>query len=304
MTLAESLAVAAGIVFEILLLWEGSQRRQDTRREDTRREDRAAPAPSILGRFTAGEFSRLQVYAFLFVLVAWALIGLSSLLKIGLPLAVGEVVYNLGGTAWFGFLFVFGLVWPRLMPRVNEQTILITNLVILPGFIASQGVNLWLAALALPTLGMLLLIAFPRALQPVLKALMYLWYLVCLLIATVLSNFDVLITSRSLSLVDTFILGQSSTFLLLNALFLVRFFLMLSALVLPGNRRYLTETMPQLFSDEQVSTLRLLALVGIGIAVVAVNQFTGLAAPATLTNLLILLAVHGMERPQVERRVF
>jgi hypothetical protein len=283
MTLAETLAITTGIVFEVLLLLEGAQARQKT-----------SQPHGIVMPF----LSRLQEWTLIFLIGAWILIWNVSVFPFQ---PSPEIIDSLSGMvmfAAFSFLFVFGLVDPRMLPRVNEQSILVTNLVILPALPGWFEQNLWLTALVLlPTVALAVLVAFPRILPPTLKAFVYFWYLGCLLVVTMQSNFDLLFTSNTtMNLFDQFIAGQSGLFLLLNALFLVRFFLMLSALVLPANRHYIPAAMPQLFNDEQISTRTFFLLVGLVLSVLIANHLTGLAAPATLTNLLILVTIHGLDR--------
>ncbi len=286
MDLAANLAIAAGIVVEILLLWETS--------------DRQKGAQTASGAFAPG-LSRLQEIIALVLLVFWLLIGLAEYFKPPLSPAMLNLIQNAIMGPSFFFLFVYGMVIPKLLPRVNEQTIVLVNLVALYSlWSAAQLDALWLVALLIPSLGVLLMALSARPLHPYLKSLLYLWYLACLLLMAYQNNYAMFFKPASeleMTPFDYFVGGAAGIFLLLHSLFLVRFFLMLTALILPHNRRLITLTMPQLFDDQQIPRPRFLVFLALFVAIIAANQLTGFAPSASLLNVLILLAVHFMERP-------
>jgi hypothetical protein len=99
-----------------------------------------------------------------------------------------------------------------------------------------------------------------------------------------------------LTSLDYFIGGTTGIFLLLHSIFLVRFFLMLSANLLPQNRYLIAQAMPQLFSDEQMPRYEFLGLLLLVVIILLLNRQLGLAPNLNLSSLLILLVVHFMDR--------
>jgi hypothetical protein len=95
---------------------------------------------------------------------------------------------------------------------------------------------------------------------------------------------------------DYFIAGAAGIFLLLHSIFLVRFFLMLTANILPKNRYLIQLTMPQLFSDEQMPRYKFLVILLLIVIVLWANRQFGFVPDLSLSSLLILFAVHFMDR--------
>jgi len=286
MDLASNLAIAAGIIVEILLLWETSDRQKKNQ-----------PAPGFL----SSGLSRLQEVIGLVLLVSWGVIALADYFDPPLSLGALSALQSYIMLPSFMFLFVFGMVSPKLLPRVNEQTIVVVSLVALYGlFSLTQLEWFWLAALLLPALGVFVMALTTRVIHPYLKSLLYFWYLICLFIMVLQSNFEMFIRPASeleLTLFDHFIGGAAGIFLLLHSIFLVRFFLMLTALILPSNRYLMTLAMPQLFDDQQIPRLKFLGILALFGVILAFNHWSGLVASVSMLNILILLAVHFLERP-------
>ncbi len=282
MTFSMLVALLAGILVEILLLWEKST------------HDQAGGQAGIVPRRS----SPIQLWIGLVTLVAFLLVAVSEALALQLPAvwlgAISDAILFLS----FSFLFVYGLVIPRLMPRVNEQAILAVNLITLLNLLTVPDLHpIILAGFAIPGL-VLLFLGFTRHnLPPLLKSLVYFWYLLCLLALTLQNNFSVFL-ANDLQPANPFqyaIAGAAGIFLLLHALFLARFFLMLSALILPCNRHYIYQVMPRLFSDEQMPLGKFLLVLAFAGLAFGVNAYFGFAElPAA--NLLILFVVHFMDR--------
>lgn len=286
MDLASNLAIAAGIIVEILLLWETSVRQKNV-----------SHAPGAL----APRLSRLQEVIGLVLLVSWGVIALADYFDPPLSLGALGALQSYIMLFSFAFLFAFGMVSPKLLPRINEQTIVVVSLVAFYGlFSLTQLEWVWLAALLLPALGVFGMALTTRVIHPYLKSLLYFWYLICLFIMALQSNFEMFIRPTSeleLTLFDNFIGGAAGIFLLLHSIFLVRFFLMLTALILPANRHLIVLAMPKLFDDMQIPRLKFLGLLALFGGIVTLNRLTGLLPSISALNLLILLAVHFMERP-------
>ncbi len=286
MELSMSLAIAAGILVEILLLWETSERQKNV-----------LSAPGILSR----RLSRWQEIIALTLAVSWALILLAEWWQPTLSLGVLGAIQGAIMFVSFSFLFVFGMVIPKLLPRINEQTIVTVTAIIAISLVRWDELEwyLWLALL-IPLAGMawqsLTTIVIPVAL----KSVLYFWYLVCLFLMAYQSNFDLFFKSASeleLTSIDYFIGGAAGIFLLLHSIFLVRFFLMLTALILPQNRYLLELAMPQLFSDEQISRTKFLVILLLAALLVWLNRQAGIVPDLSLASLLILFVVHFIDRP-------
>jgi hypothetical protein len=285
MNLAANLAIAAGIIIEILLLWETSDRQKNVQ-----------PAPGII----APGISRLQELIALTVLVSWTLIAVAEFFNPQLSLSTLGNIQSVIMLPAFMFLFVYGMVHPKLLPRVNEQTIVvITAIVLLSLFGQAELAWYWLAALTLPIVAIFLMVLTTFIMPPALKSLYYFWYLICLFAMAYQSNFDLFFNSASAdpqASFDYFIAGAAGIFLLLHSIFLVRFFLMLTANILPKNRYLIQLAMPQLFSDEQMPRYKFLVILLVVVAVLLLNRQFGFTPSFSLASLLILFVVHFMDR--------
>ncbi|MCX6067842.1 MAG: hypothetical protein NT121_19150 [Chloroflexi bacterium] len=285
MTLPFLIAIAAGVVVEILLLWESAGQQSTFK-----------PRAGLL----APQLSRSQEWIGLTLLVAGLLIIVFQSSGFDPGSTILDGISSVIMLAAFSFLFLFGMVIPRLMPRVSEQTVVLVNVLILQGILPSLAHNMiLLAILLIPSLLVLLLAFSDRVLLPILKSFVYLWYLICLLIMVSRNNFELFFSSDTANPstpLEYGIAGAAGIFLLLHAIFLVRFFLMLSALVLPHNRHFMVSVMPRLFSDEQMPRLRFLIVLGLAGLLLFINQHYGFVPQLALTNVLILAVVHLMER--------
>jgi hypothetical protein len=283
MTLAQIFALMAGIVLEILLLWEQS--------------NRARAKPALAGLLSP-RVSRLQELMVFFAGGAWLVILLTDLFFPQPNPIVADFLSNLTMGISFFFLFAFGMVMPTLMPRITEQTVITVTLVAGIGLYTSGNLpgGWMLSLLAIPTLGVLALAFTVRVIPTLLKSLFYFWYLICLLTITAQQNFDLFFSPSydAMAPLEYFIGGAAGIFLLLHAIFIVRFFLMLTAYIIPAHRTLMTVAMPQFFSDEQISLPRfLLVLTALAVLSLA-NQFYEFASPQVLTSLLALIATHGL----------
>lgn len=282
MSLAALLAVAFGILVEILLLWESADRQAH---------------PAAATKVTAQRMSRLQQGVVLVLLLAWLVIGLADRFASPLSVQAQSAVQQLILFFFFSFLFVFGLVLSHLLPRVNEQTVFIVSLLAFYAF-WSQGAltGLWLLLAFLPLTFVFWMAWTPRPLSTTRKSLLYGWYLLSLLGVALQNDFTVFF-QQSGSNLDYFVGGMTGTFLLLHSVFLVRFGLMLTALLLPANRHLIARAMPRLFDDRQMPRAQVLMVLAVFGGVLALNRLTGLLPSLALLNLLIWGAVHFWERP-------
>jgi len=279
MTLTATLAFAAGIVAEILFLWETAEAQ--------------SAAPRRPGGFAPG-LSRLQEA------IALSLAFFGALLILLQALALPEIGWLTSGLqnglmfVSFSFLFVFGMVHPKLLPRIDEQRIFLVNLAILAGL--WQGWGGWQMALLPPTALSLLAALRARPLPPFWKSALYLWYLLCLFLMAyqnALGMFFFNGEESGLTLWDYFLSGAAGLFLLLHSIFLVRFFLMFSANFLPANRGMVKAAMPQLMRESQMSPLLFSLLLAVFGGLMVYSTLQKEAPSLALLNLLILLAAHG-----------
>lgn len=285
MELAFNIALAAGIIVEILLLWETSNRQRNI---------------PLKPGFIASGVSRAQEAIALVVLVAWTLI---------LPLEFFKPQLGSGFINWMTetimvlaglFLFIAGLWYHKFLPRINEQTLVVVTAIVLLSLYGQVQLDwYWLAALSVPLIGIFILALTKHILHPALKSLFYFWYLMCLLVMAYLGAFDLLFnldTGYLETSFDHFIAGAAGLFFLLHCVFLVRFFLMLTANILPWNRYLITLAMPQLFGDEQMSRRRFVVILLVVLGILWANLQFGLVTDINLASLLILFVVHFMDR--------
>jgi hypothetical protein len=281
MSLSAFVALCLGMAVETLTLWEGP------------RPPRRGPA----GTPVVGP-ARLAI-AVLFV-VALALVGLFELTG----LAAHEVYMGQGviDSIFVGlglFLIYFGLVDPRLLPRIDEAAALGVHTTVVLGVAmnTTPAGPAWPYALMLtpPTLGLLYAALTRRPLGTVAQAMVYLWYLGCLFALALQQDFSALAepVSVPLPLTEAFVIGASGVFLLLHSLFLLRFCLMMSALILPRNRPYIGLAMPHLFDDRQAPRWHALAFPALAVGVLLLNAQLDLAPNLAVVNALVLLLVQA-----------
>jgi len=273
---------------EILLLWE---RARETRPADD--------ASNVVGP----ALSRERVIMGALFVGAALIIGITELLgpaehEVYMGQSITDEIFILLGLA----LFYYGLVNPFLLPRVNEQTVLAVHITVMLGLLLNSRFDMpvwgYVALLGPPTLALAYLGLTKRVPSPVIKALVYLWYLIELLALTLQNDFTSITQQRTVtpSLTEEFVTGATAIFLLLHSLFLVRFFLMTSTLIVPRSRRYMDIVMPQLFTDEQMPVWQLLALLGLVVLVLSLNALFALVTNTVVLNVLVLAIAQGLPR--------
>ena len=185
------------------------------------------------------------------------------------------------------------LAGASFLPVINEQTILLTQLLVIAGTRLGAA-NDWLppAVLAAACAGVsLMVILWPRAFHPVVKAVLYFWYLLSLLVMPFLSGEAQVFQTADLTWLPAYSLGFLLVFLVLNGLLAVRFFLIVSSLILPRNHALLTPVMPCLFSDQQVPLFRFALIAGLLAGLWAANFYGQWLPPAVALSLCALLGV-------------
>lgn len=199
------------------------------------------------------------------------------------------------------FILGAGVVADGLLPRINEQSILIVQLlVILNGVLSGALSNLWglFFLLIFPAALALYLVWNRRPLSPLLKALIYLWYLAALLILTFQNGGAEFFTAARLSLNDAYFSGITFIFILLHGLFSIRFFLIVSSLILPRNRPLAAGMLPRLFADDQVPVGRFV-LFGLGLlGLILLNTWLNLLPRTVMLNLAVIACVQFFFKPR------
>ncbi len=284
MRLAAFTALCLGIAVEILILWEQS----------------GADAGAPTSRFATPMLSTERLLIGVLFAIAMVLIAIFELSPLKTQQAyMGQWIIDGIFTILGLFLFYYGIVHPKLLPRINEHAALSVHTTVMVGFILNPAfqTEAWIIALVLapPTLVLLYMGLSYRPLAPLLKAGVYLWYLICLLALTLQNDFSMLTqpVTTPIALSEAFIVGAAGVFLLLHGLFLVRFLLIVSTVILPRNWRYIKLAMPRLFSDEQVPRWQVLVLQAGLAGILVFNKQLDLASNITLVNVLVLAIVHG-----------
>ena len=273
-----------GICVELIKLWEQSAARERSRHTDW--------------RFGA-QMSRQQLLISGLSVSAVLLLGLVHLAgweshKAYLGQIIPDVLF---GALALALLF-FGLLSPSLLPRVDEAAMLAVHITVVSMLLLEQtepalGLGIAVGVMTLPLLWVGI---SQQTASPVIKALLYLWYLISLLILTLRQDFSAFTEpiSAPLALLDAFIAGSAGVFLVLHSLFLLRFALMASSLIVPRNRRYIAWVMPRLVSDRQVTRWQLIGLPLLVAGLLLLNSRLDLLDSRTLASGLVLLLAQGL----------
>ena len=204
------------------------------------------------------------------------------------------------------FVFFAALAANLFVPVINEQTILVVQLLVLY-YIFNGGSSVPFMPLALlagvPAVVSLGLIFWRQRLPAVLKAPLYLWYLLTLMIIPFQSNQVAYFRRSDLTLLEGAAFGALLVFLIIHGLFAVRFFLITSSLILPRNRPQVAAIMPALFSDEQVPIGRLVVAVALMAALILLNRALQLLPEDILLSLGMLFAVQFLSQRKMTKTV-
>jgi hypothetical protein len=225
--------------------------------------------------------------------------GLAAVLLLRLSgLAAVEVSLDDG---WVGAIFVVlgvfllgaGVIGDGLLPRVNERSILTGQVLVLLLALFEPQQSDWLllgGLVGLPLLLSLGLLVSRRAVSTVLKACAYLGYLFALLYLAYQTADLGLFGAARISSVEGFAFGSLFVFLLLHCLFALRFFLIVSSLILPRNRPAIGAMMRRLFSDEQAAPGRFVLFAVAAAGLVLANAFWHFVSSAVIVSLAVLLS--------------
>jgi hypothetical protein len=287
MTLAAFFFFLAGALGEILLLWSAAQR------SGSRLAGRFVPPAVAIER-----------------LIVLGLAGLALLASIVLGwLGIAEVRVSLDD-GWVGALFVVlglfllgaGVIGDALLPRVNERVVLSTQIVVAILALTSAHPSGWpmqLILVGLPLFGSLALVFYRRNLAPPFQALVYFGYLLALLALTFQTANLGYFSALELDSWQALAFGSLFIFLLLHALFAVRFFLIVSSLLLPRNRPLISGMMPHLYSNEQVSLARFAVFTGLLVSIILLNTRFHWLPPEILVSLAVMISAQGMGQARI-----
>lgn len=281
-----------GLLIEILSLWEIA-----------RREHGTTVYLSYLPRWLNPE----RVVMLGLTLIAFLSIGLFRLFGINeISSGITDALLMPIAVAAGLFAFYFGLLHPFLLPRVNEQ--MLFTLYVTLGVGALFGGDLKISnrwdMLGMAMLGALLFWASvsEQKLPSGVQALTYLGYLSAVYwVGYQQVNMLATAPSAILTPMDGFILGVGGMFTVLHTLFWVRFFLIISSMILPNHWRYLDPIMSRLFANTQNSLKDVVLSLGGTLGLLLVNRLTGAVPVSLFLSLLVPLTVQGLNHLRWQR---
>jgi len=100
--------------------------------------------------------------------------------------------------------------------------------------------------------------------------------------------------SSTLMPLDALIFGIVGLFYVLHVLFWVRFFLIVSSMLLPNHWQHLPDIMDQLFANSQNTPKEVGISLGIALGFLALNQLTGALPTALFASVLVPVLVQGL----------
>lgn len=272
----------AGILGEIALLWESAQR----------------GGSKLAGRFGAPvSIARFTALAAILVAIGFSLSAS--------PLGLDQVIVSLDDL-WVGYIFAglglfvlaVGLVSDVFLPRVGERSVIAVQILVVLFTVTAQRTPAWplyLALTALPLIGSLSLAISRRNLSPAVQALVYFGYLLALLALTLQVADLGLFEAVRMDHWQALAFGGLFFFLAVHTLFILRFFLIVSSLLIPRNRPLAAGIMPRLFSSEQVSFKRFGLFTLLLSALVLLNNWLNLLPAELLAGLAVMMGVQVME---------
>jgi hypothetical protein len=191
-------------------------------------------------------------------------------------------------------ILIAALLPAYFVPPINEQTILITQaLVLLGAFWQRQSIS-WLPAAVItvvPGLVGLVLLVWKKTFSLPLKVVLYFWYLCSLMILPFQSGQMGLFNSHDFTWLEALSFGYVFVFIFIHGFLAMRFLLLIGALVLPRNRALLNDIMPLRFKDEQVSVVRFSLVAGLALSVLWINQQIGWVETNIATAFVTLASI-------------
>ncbi|MEZ4837322.1 MAG: hypothetical protein R2873_35885 [Caldilineaceae bacterium] len=283
MSVAEFLALFAGIVTELLLLlgpWMMPQ-------VPSRFVDALPYRQTVLT--VGGSLLLLALALNQFEVTSRPYMWMDSLIT---PVAVGALL----------ILLAAGIFANGILPRVNEQQMLIIHLLVGANLVINgvPSLPVWaLWGMLLPTVGLLFQAFWPRPLPVSAQSGFYLWYLVTLLLLAAQNGSADYFNAIELSTIDVFIFGSLLIFLGVHILFAARFVILVSSAIVPRNRLLLQLVLPTVMSDDQTARPVLAAVLGGVVVLYFVNAAWGLVLDQTAINVMTLFVIQFGGRYEV-----
>lgn len=285
MTLATTLAVYLGVLLEALWLWDANRGKEQEAKK-TRFKYPGPSTPQLLMGAAA--------------VVGFTLIGIAEWIG-ETPFTSwlhGPIEVSLMGATMF-FILIAGSVGGGLLPRVNEYNIVSVLAVIS----LRAGMESKLTPVLGGYLGVVLLLIIWLAVKrkppsPSGQVFLYLSFLGALVYLTIQQGVIEALGRSSFTVPEALVFGGTFTFLMLHVLFGVRFLMIISSFLLPGNRRYLAPVMETLFREDQIALVPFLITTAIMIGMIYGNQRFALVPEDTFFNAVLLLSVQLLFQPK------
>jgi hypothetical protein len=200
------------------------------------------------------------------------------------------------------FLLFAGIFATSFLPRVSERSILIVQFMILVDLFLNrteiQPLIIIVCAI-LTILGILGLIFTRTSPFPLFKVFLYFWFLVLLVVQVFLSGDLSYFTQINIGLLESFTFGAVFFFIILHCLILVRFFMIITSLILPRNRRLAVQAIQFIFYDDQTSPLSFFLFMLLSAAVVYLINRYQLPMAKLWINLVFLLIIQVIFNPKI-----
>jgi len=202
------------------------------------------------------------------------------------------------------FVFFAAIAGNLFLPVINEQAILVVQGLVLYYVFSGGREVAWMPLVVLvsvPALICLGLILWRWRLPAELKAILYLWYLLSLMVIPFQSNQVAYFRRVDITLAESAAFGALLVFLIIHGLFAVRFFLITSSMLLPRNRIHIRRVMPFIFSDEQVPIVRLVFTILLLTGAIFLNRRLNLLPEDAILSLGTMFAVQFLSQHKLSQ---
>lgn len=225
--------------------------------------------------------------------LAWAITAVLDALGVSQRVYIDTIWVMLPTVALGVYITFTCLFTGKLLQRVNEQSVLAVQLILIvhQAFEGNLFESLTLALVVLPTALVFYLTIRRSSTPPSLKALVYFCYLLSLLALGFQREQMAFFSSKEFTLIEGLVFGMLLVFLVLHGLFAIRFFLMISSLILPRNRAYLPQVMPVIFYDEQAPTAVFMVITGSLLGALVVLRLFEIGNSLVWLDLAVILSV-------------
>ncbi len=285
MSLSAFILFAAGIFSELLFLYES-----------------ANPSPHQWNsKLLSLPIYSAQLLVGLILLVAGGLVAIFDFIGVGNILVYIDTPFIFILFALLGLVVLFAtMASSLLLPRVNEQSILMIQCLLLVGNLWGKQSIDWLPGwltLVVPAILCFVLVAWRTSFPAWVKGILYAWYLFSLLITPFQSGETAYFLMNEFTYVEALSFGFLFIFLLVNGLFSARFLLLVPSYIIPRNRPLIQQAMKRIFSDEQVSLIRFLVAAGLAAVLLVGNEIMRVLDHSVALSLAMLLGVHLLRTP-------